>query len=262
MEVSFSLENAGGRRVFPMAMMERWGRVGWRGSSTVGHPNGGRGTLRAATSVVPVRAGLGSWLICRRAACVLPHLTTPTGTPLLQLAVRCCERRRAALGPAERGEFARLCSPASPKLVIPYTAHISLQLQPPHSALQSRPALHSTAHQQPFLHRPPAHPASGCACLQGICLVKQKRWGCSTTVVRHKAATALTLSSTIWTNSQAIVEALQRSNNTCADTPAGVCTAFGPPYNYDVLITLKGKCCVLAVQLHFTSAMRDWLQRT
>ena len=113
-----------------------------------------------------------------------------------------------------------------------------------------------------YTARPPAHPASGCACLQGICLVKQKRWGCSTTVVRHKAATALTLSSTIWTNSQAIVEALQRSNNTCADTPAGVCTAFGPPYNYDVLITLKGKCCMLAVQLHFTSAMRDWLQRT
>lgn len=79
-EVSFSLENAGGRRVFPVAMMERWGGVGWGGSPTVGHPSGGRGTCppncHVCGAMTAVR-GLGSWLICRRAELVPASLDNP-----------------------------------------------------------------------------------------------------------------------------------------------------------------------------------------
>lgn len=60
-------------------------------------------------------------------------------------------------------------------------------------------------------------------------------------MVRHKLASAIIIEADdIWTNSQAIAKALQRSAPTCDDTPAGTCTAFGAPYNFDVIITFKG----------------------
>ena len=76
--------------------------------------------------------------------------------------------------------------------------------------------------------------------LQGQCVFERGHWECSTRVVRHRLASALCLSSTIWTDSLAITEALQRSNSSCAATPAGVCSAYGAPYTFDVFLTIKG----------------------
>ena len=75
---------------------------------------------------------------------------------------------------------------------------------------------------------------------QGICVLARGKPRCSLSITVHKRASFMSFYRLIWTDRLPIVQALRKSNSSCADTPDGICSSYGPPYNFDYQLTIKG----------------------
>lgn len=194
----------------------------------------------------------------RSAGRVLRGRQLAAAQPGGQASVPCGPARVLALWPRQRGGAARgpavwgvCCVRCAPPHAEPCT-ELRVQSAPlwPVLAHARRPRMACGASMlcptDPIgrMHAdgPPTAPSPPCNAPQGQCAFNAKRgqWECATRVVRHRLATDLVLYSSIWTDSLAITQALQRSNASCAETPAGVCSAYGAPYTFDLQLSITG----------------------
>ncbi|PRW44606.1 metal transporter Nramp3 [Chlorella sorokiniana] len=76
-----------------------------------------------------------------------------------------------------------------------------------------------------------------------MCTLARDRKRCSTTLTVPKQASCAVSVVTAWTDRLALVEAWRKSNASCANTPEGVCSAYGSPYNFNYNLRIKERRC-------------------